>query len=132
MTLELSHIENMLAGKLDHVWICSITHRPESKLKFSSGAVYLSKSSLLHILEKHPDITKYEILLLPIAITRGTLYVDQQNPNFLGSIYKSEENKIYFVPMKITSQGHEIWVSSIHRQTKKQLDKKIKKLDLYK
>jgi hypothetical protein len=69
-------------------------------------AVYLPKKSANHILSKHNDIDTFELLLLPIAIDKGIYYREIDSDRFLNCVYRDENDKIYFVSMKVIENGH--------------------------
>lgn len=125
--LEHSLLEQLLEGKRSPLWICNIPYRAMAFLGCSTGAVYLSKDSTKHILEKHKDISTYDLLLLPIAIEKGELYQDPKRPQMLTSIYLTEGIKGFNVPMKIANKGHELWVSSMYRVNDRQIQQKRQK-----
>lgn len=121
--LEHSALVNLLAGRGDPLWICSFPERARVALGCSSGAVYLSRKSAGHILKDHPDIDTYQLLLLPIAIEKGVLMRESKQPNFVAAMYEVDR-KTYFVSMKTTAKGNEVWVSSMYRLRPRQIAKK--------
>ena len=125
--LEHSQLIVLLTGKNDPLWICNVPDKVRNALGCSTSAVYLSRESAAHILREHNDIDTFQILLLPIAIERGRLVVEIDRPQFINSIYKNIDGRIYFVALKIAQKGHELWVSSIYRITNKKMAQKLKK-----
>ena len=125
--LEHLQLSVLLSGRNDPIWVCNVPNRVRVELSCSSGAVYLSKKSAEHILSKHNDIDTLEILLLPIAIDKGTFYREIDSDKFLSCVYREESGKIYFVSMKVVAKGHELWVSSMYRLTDRKLVKKLVK-----
>jgi hypothetical protein len=125
--LEHSQLSILLSGKNDPLWICNIPERARIALGCSTGAVYLSKYSAKHILGDHNDIDDFEILLLPLIIQRGRLFIENTSARFVNSIYKTEDDKIYFVSMKTAAKCHELWVSSMYKLTPKKMLNKIKR-----
>jgi hypothetical protein len=83
---ELSQLARLLAGRGNPLWICNLPERARSHMQCSTGAVYLSRDAAQHILRGHTDIDKFEILLLPIAITRGELRVEAERNRFINAI----------------------------------------------
>jgi hypothetical protein len=123
--LEHSQLAALRAGRNDPLWICSIPERARRHLGCSTGAVYLSRQSAEHILSGHNDIDSFDLLLLPVAVTRGYLLAEIGNPRFLNAAYDLKDGRIYFVPMKTAAGGHELWVSSMYRLTPRKLAKKL-------
>ncbi len=119
--LEHSQLSQLLSGRHSPLWICNLPDRARAAVGCSTGAVYLSKDSANHILEEHPDIDTFQLLLLPVAIMKGTLYKEIRKPYIIISIYYGEANKNYRVVMKVTEQGHELWVCSMHRISPRQV-----------
>ena len=122
--LEHSRLMQLLKGNNNPLWICNIPDRARATLGCSTGAVYLSTDSAKHILEKHNNITDFDLLMLPIAIERGNLLKEKFRNNGINSIYETGESKIFFVALKVASKGHELWVSSMYRIEKRQIEKK--------
>ncbi len=121
--LEHSALVNLLAGRGDPLWICSFPERARVALGCSSGAVYLSRKSASHILSEHPDIDTYQLLLLPVAIEKGALMREMRRPTFVCAMYEVDK-KMYFVSMKTTAKGNEVWVSSMYRLRSRQIAQK--------
>lgn len=124
--LEHSRLADLLSGRNDPLWICSVSERARLALGCSTGAVYLSRSSAQHILSGHQDIDTFQLLLLPIAIQNGTLMREIARPRFVCSMYVLDDNRTYFVAMKIAERGHELWVSSMYRLRSRQIAQKCR------
>jgi hypothetical protein len=127
--LEHAQLTQLLAGKNNPLWICSIPDRARGVLGCSSGAVYLSTESARHILTGHGDIDEFSILLLPIAIEQGRLLRERKRPRCVNAIYYGDDGKIYFVAMKTAQGGHELWVSSMYRLLPRQVATKTRNAD---
>jgi hypothetical protein len=122
MSLELSDLRTMIARRAGQLWICNIPHRLLTFLGCSTGAVYLSWQSALHIREKHREITEFDMLHLPLAVSKGEIRREAGKLRLLA--FYTIEDKEYVVPLKIAKGGHEIWISSMYRITPKQSLKK--------
>ena len=123
--LEHAQLINLLAGRNDPLWICSIADGARVALGCSTGAVYLSRLSAAHILSGHNDINTFDILLLPVAITKGELFLEVTERQGVCAVYREPKGRIFFVSMKVAAKGHELWVSSMYRLTEKKLKKKM-------
>jgi len=64
---------------------------------------------------------------LPLAIDKGKFDREVDSDRFINCVYRSGNDKIYFVSMKVIANGHELWVSSIYRLTDRKLVKKFAK-----
>lgn len=128
MSLELSALTELLAGRRDPLWICSLPPKVAEHLGCSTGAIYLSKSSAEHILNSPKQISPFDLLLLAFAIQNGRLMRDSEAPNKLGAIYTNRDSgRDYFTAMKIAQNGHELWVSSFYPLKARQKNAKLRR-----
>lgn len=90
--------------------------------------VHLSRESLRHINMKHPDITDFDLLLAPLAISRGTILREIDRPHIILSFYfDPESGRAYQATMKLAERGLEIWLCSFYRKRKRDYKKLLKR-----
>ena len=83
--------------------------------------VHLSKPSLKHINEKHPDVTDFDLLHIPLAIRNGLLLREETKAAKLLAFYKVPEEERYFIAaFKLAQRGTEMWLDSFYRAKKNQ------------
>jgi hypothetical protein len=75
----------------------------------------LGQSGLQHIAEKHPDITDFDLLWLPLAIQNGMIVQLEKSPRKILVLHKAEPEKFYLSALKAAQGGTEIWVDSFYR-----------------
>jgi hypothetical protein len=118
MALTLEDIEELADenNPRDPITVGMIPTEVAEFLAIKNHPVYLSRSSLIHIQQSHPDIDHFKLLNLPFAIDRGLLVQEVARPYILLSSYKVPDDDIrYVTAMKILKAGTEIWVSSFYR-----------------
>jgi len=82
--------------------------------------VYLSGASLAHIAERHPDITDYDVLLLPQMIAKGLLIRENAKPNVLVVCYQFGDKRLCASLKMAPRTGFDVWVLSLRRMRKRQ------------
>lgn len=121
LTLEdLQDLENPNNDR-DPIRVGEFPSSVAAALNLKNHNVYLSRSSLMHIQEAHPDIDHFALLNLPFAIDRGLLVQEIERPHMVIALYVNAISDIrYTIALKISQNGTEIWVSSFHRTKARQ------------
>ncbi|MEM9197817.1 MAG: hypothetical protein AAGD12_08175 [Pseudomonadota bacterium] len=121
MVFELSDLERIRRGGIKQVG-----QVPDAVVKAAGWRlpyVYVGPESLRHILDKHIDISEFDLLNIPIAIRDGLIVQETKKQNVIVIIYlPSAETGVRFAcPIKPTANSTEIWVSSFYRVREKQV-----------
>lgn len=133
MALTLSDLNDLHAGYRQVIWAGEMPYAVAKQLGLRNHNVYLSRESLAHILEKHPDVTLFTLLCLPIAIQRGLLVKERKNPRVVIVSYQDPESaRRYLGALKTAAQECEVWVSSFYQGRKRQTRRILQRGDLLK
>jgi hypothetical protein len=87
----------------------------------------LGQSGLQHIAQKHPDITDFDLLWLPLAIQNGMIVQLEKSPRKILVLHKAEPQKFYLSALKAAQAGTEIWVDSFYRVKEEKFSSTSKK-----
>jgi hypothetical protein len=121
MALTLEDLEDLANNYRDPVRVGEIPSQVAKALGLRNYNVYLSRSSLFHIQEAHPDIDHFALLNLPLAIELGLLIQEIERPHMIIVSYLNSVIEMRFVAaLKISQNGTEIWVSSFYRAKSRQ------------
>jgi hypothetical protein len=128
MSLTLSDIDAVRRKTHDPIPVGELPNLIRLALHLRVPQVQLSHASLMHINEKHPDVTDFDLLLLPFAIRHGLILREIRKRNILLSCYQEPMSHRRFVAvMKIAAAECEVWLDSFYRtkprQTKRLLQK---------
>lgn len=123
MVFELGQLNKLIDGEHDSLQVGSLDDYVLRRIGWRLPFIHLSRRSCLHILQNHRDITKFDLLRLPLVIQHGELILEGNRDHCLAACYNDEETlKGYIALLKRakTSSDFEIWVSSFYRlQTRK-------------
>jgi hypothetical protein len=114
------------------VRVCNIDDALSETLGLKSSLVSLSKDSLEHIRQKHPDITEWDILMLPEILKKGMVVREKSKPQFVVfSLFCSEiPRKRLNATVKFLPEKYENYVSTLHRAKYRELKRLLKRGDL--
>ncbi len=112
-------------------------HLPQSVTTFISAAlpyVYLSNYSLTHILEKHGDVSRFDLLCIPMMLSDG-LWVGQKDrlgpdgkPNSACVSFVHPETAVrYAGSVKSAAGGFEVYLNTFHRTKPRQTRSTLKR-----
>lgn len=78
--------------------------------------VYLSKDSIRHILERHPDLAFEDLLLLSDVVQRGEIILEnKQKPSFLYLYWSIDRERPFSMAVKYVRQESELLIVSFRR-----------------
>lgn len=121
MSLTLAKLSDLKAGYSPSIRVGEIPFAVARQLRLLNHNVYLSASSLTHILRDHPDIDLFTLLELPFAIGQGLLVQERRKPHIILSCYQSSvHQRRFIVAMKTAANGTETWVSSFYKSRARQ------------
>ena len=133
MILTIGDLEALRIGLRSPIVIGEVPFAVQQVLQLRVPNVYLSPESLSHIKVRHPDVGDFDLLLLPMAISRGLLVREIAKPNVIQACYQDPESYKRFVAvMKITNRDSEIWLQSFHRLKKRQTAQILKRSTILK
>ena len=126
--LTLEDLLSLLAGQVDRpIEVGQLPDDVITRLGWKLPHVYLSADSLQHIYTK-PDISHFDVLLLPLAISNGLLIHETARPEYVLSSYKrADGHQRYITVMKMAQDGCEIWIKSFHRARVRQTRSLLKR-----
>jgi hypothetical protein len=113
MAFTLEHVQKVRNGRPQQVG--TLPDNVWRLLSWPCPWVYLGQSGLRHIAEKHPDITDFDLLWLPLAIEAGLIVQLDKSPRKILVVHKAEPQKFYLSALKSAQGGTEIWVDSFYR-----------------
>jgi hypothetical protein len=126
MVFELGQLNKLIAGEHESLHVATLDDNVTQLIGWRLPFIHLSRKSCLHILQDHTDITKFDLLRLPLAIQRGELILEGDRNNCLAACYNDDETQkgyVAFLKRAKTSSDFEIWVSSFYRLQKRKLTK---------
>jgi hypothetical protein len=121
MTLTLENFQQIRSGAQSPFWVGNLSHELIQKLGWVTPCVYFSKETLAHINEKHPDISDFDMLHIPLALKNGLVLKENSADNRVIIAYQPELQESRFrLVLKSTMRNTEIWISSFHRMKRRQ------------
>jgi hypothetical protein len=116
MDLTLERIGELGRGEIDCIEIGQLPQHVAKALGLKNPLVYLSRDSLGHIRQEHPDLTDVELLLASRAIATGLLIREKNKPYLLACFQHPEDaNRRYKANMKIAAGNADMWLTTFHR-----------------
>lgn len=113
MAFTLEHVQQVRNGHPRQVG--TLPDTVWKSLGWKCPWVYLGQSGLDHIAKRHPDVTDFDLLWLPLAIASGAIVTVTKNPRLVLVGYHAEGNRFYMSALKEAQLTTEIWVSSFYR-----------------
>ena len=125
MAFTLEHVQQVRNGHPRQVGVLpdSVTRA----LSWPCPWVYLGQSGLEHIAQKHPDVSDFDLLWIPLAIASGIIIQVKTNPKKLLVAYSAEPDRLYRCALKSAESGTEVWVDSFYRIGARQMSQMPKK-----
>lgn len=98
------------------ILVCNVPILVASRFNANTVRVHLSRQSLQHIAQQHPEVFPSDILLLPRAIRSGTMFHDLARPKHLTAClpHPEAQGRWLFAGMKFALNMHELWVQTFH------------------
>lgn len=125
MAFELSRLHELIAGRHDPLVVGPLPLVAVDYLKAKVPLVYLSRYSIQHILEEHPDVSLFDLLRAPIVLRDGLLIGDRNC--VVASYCVSEENIRYKAVVKCAGGGCDLWLTTFHRTAPRQTKSLLKR-----
>ncbi len=99
-----------------------------TQMSLSMKEVYLSKQSMDHIFQEHPDINGFDLLHIPNALDHGMIVQEKAKPHCLIISYMDPDTHRRFVfAVKTVKGGDENYVTSFRRGRKGQMKSFLKR-----
>lgn len=115
------NLADLALGVKDPIEVCRLDATLASILRVHTPVVFLSRYSLLHIRERHADMTAERLMLLPSALQKGLVIREARRPNHIVFCYQAaRETERYIAILKAAVAGHELFVQSFHRAKRRQ------------
>jgi hypothetical protein len=133
MSLTLDDLDALRRKARDPIPVGELPSIIRTALQIRSPIVHLSLESLMHIGKRHPDISDYELLLLPFVIRHGLIMREKKKPKvILASYQDSISSRRYLAAMKVTSQQCEVWLDSFYRTKPRQTASFLRRCEILK
>lgn len=133
MSLTLADINDLKQRYRNPIHVGSIPYAVAKHLELKNSNVYLSLKSYKHIQEDHPDISDYDLLMIPLAIQYGLLVTEYKKPNIIMcSYFDPNIGKRYIISVKFAANKTEVWVCSMYRAKLRQTRTLLKKGEILK
>ncbi len=95
--------------------------------------VYLSKESLAHINRRHPDITDYDLIVVPFVLKHGLILREVRRKNvYLASHVGTYCPKRMGITMKVAQPDREVYLETFHRVSYRQTRAWLKRCEIIK
>lgn len=114
-------IHKLVAGWRDYIHVGSFNDVLLARLRWQLGLIFLSRDSVIHIREKHPDITNNDLLWIPQAIEYGMVIRDERKLNLASVCFSPKDHSLRYriILKRVRSEG-EVFVASMHRMRHRQ------------
>jgi len=133
MSVTLSDIDAVRSKARNPIPVGELPNLIRLALQIRVPLVQLSNESLAHIGKRHPDITDFDLLLLPFAIRHGMILRERKKTNVILAVYQEPLSHRRFVAvMKIADGGCQVWLDSFYRLKRRQTKTLMKKAELLK
>ncbi|WP_108682414.1 hypothetical protein [Methyloceanibacter sp. wino2] len=121
MTITLGDIAKLRSGWCEIIEVGNLPFGVASEIGVFSTLVYLSRESLLHINEKHPDISDIDLLLSCLVIQNGMVVQEKAKPNAYVCSYIEPNSQLRYVAvLKVASPDREMLMTSFRRLRRRQ------------
>lgn len=122
MGLTLAAIRELEVGWTDPIGVGELRQEVITTLGWPSGIVYLSRETLFHVRERHPETTDIELCLVSLALRNGLIVAEDHRPNFVVVSYQHPEHpdRRYKASLKLASSRFDIWLTTFHRTARRQ------------
>jgi hypothetical protein len=127
MSFTLEDIQALRQGAFSERQVGELPSRELRTLGWRSPLVFLSRDSLRHINEAHPDINDFDLLLLPEIIRVGLLVQEMEKPAYLAACYQSDSKRFCAVMKVSTRSRFDIWLVSMRRMRPRQTQSILKR-----
>jgi hypothetical protein len=119
----------VLLGSQRYIALGNVPHHVASFYNANTIEVWLGKTGLQHIGERHPDIGVDDLLLLPLAIRNGLLIreIDREKELTVCFQHPTNEKLRYIAVLKFACGKHELWISTFHRAKARQTKRKLRR-----
>jgi hypothetical protein len=117
------NLDNLIKVRRGELYFTKVATLPKCVADAFSARftdVCLSKRQMGHILQNHPDVKLEDFLKLPVMLHDGLLVAEKNRPNTFVSLYQDANGARWKASVKITENGHEVWLSTMHRTKPKQ------------
>ncbi len=133
MSLTLDDIDALRRQLRNPIPVAELPHIIRMTLHIKVPLVHLSNESLAHIAKKHPDITDFELLLLPFVIRHGLILREKKKRHIIIASYQEPmSHRRYVAVMKIASRSCEVWLDSFHKTKPRQTASLLKRCEILK
>ncbi len=133
MALTLSDIHALREKFTDPIVVGELPDSIRVELGLRVPLVHLSAVSLKHINEKHPDVSDFDLLILPFAIQSGLILRETQKKHVLLACYQEPGSHRRFIAiMKVTARECEVWLDSFHRMKTRQTKRLLRRAEILK
>jgi hypothetical protein len=97
-------IDGLRRGRQNPIVVGALPDKVWRMLDLPVAFVQLSQETLKHINEKHPEVTDFHLLHIPLAIAHGEVLREKAKSDMIITYYvESEQEKAYVAVMKLTS-----------------------------
>jgi hypothetical protein len=133
MSLTLSDIDAVRRKTHNPIEVGELPNLIRLALRLRVPLVQLSTESLAHINARHPDISDFDLLLLPFVIRHGMILRERKKTNIILAVYQEPMSHRRFVAaMKIADASCQVWLDSFYRIKPGQTRKLMRKTDMLK
>ena len=133
MIFTLDDINALLEGRRNPVHVGELPIEVAEAVGVVTPNVYLALERINHIFNKHRDVTKFDLLILPTMIQSGLIVRENKSKTILVASYVHPvTNKRYVAPMKIANNNCEVWISSFYRVSDRQTKALLKRSKILK
>lgn len=121
MIFTVEDIYRLRAGWSDPITVGELPIKVAKEMGLLVPLVYLSKASLAHINYKHPDVTDYDLILVPFVVKFGLILRETRKPNVYLATYSGPHcPRRVGLAMKVAQPDREVYLESFYRLNKRQ------------
>lgn len=133
MSLTLADLSALREKRRDPIPVGELPHLIKLALNLRVPIVHLSRESLAHIAKKHPDITDFDLLILPFAIGHGLLVREKSKKHIILASYNEPmSHRRFIAAMKVVERDCEVWLTSFYRTKPRQTKRMLSNAEILK
>lgn len=133
MSLTLDDIDALRRKKHDPIVVGELPNLIRLVLRLRVPLVHLSKHSLDHINQRHPEIADLDLLLLPFVLRHGMILRQTKKTKVLLAAYQQPmSHRRFLAVMKVVDKGSEVWLDSFYRTRPRETARLLRSSELLK
>jgi hypothetical protein len=133
MSFTVEDVIRLRDGWRDLIAVGDLSIEAAEEMGVYTTMVYLSRESLQHINEEHPDISDTDLLIASLVIKDGMVMREKSKTNAYVCSYEEPYSRLrYVATLKVAAPDREILMTSFRRSRKRQTKAFLRRCKLIK